>query len=262
MTTQTVPLEDTPAAMQQPPWQLVRAIRYLRQAFQRGWQRQPNAWRPWLVTLVLGWPLTATLMIALSGLIQRLDGGPLLAWEAPTMAWLLQHSPLSIIGALWLEVPCHTVSVLFVVALAVVIALYFEEPYAAMTISFGVGLMVCIVIIGWQIAQRPRPDLVLNGALAPGFHSFPSGHIAHGTVLYGLLAYYWIRATQRWGERLLTSGLTALLLGAVGIGRLLVGAHWPTDVLGAFLIGGAWLGVLILAEERRWRKRPKLPVGQ
>lgn len=262
MTTQAVSIKDKPAARQQPPWQLVRAISALRHSFHRGWQRQPDAWRPWLATLALGWPLITTLMIALAWLIRQLDGAPLLAWEAPTMAWLLQHSPLSIIGALWLEVPCHTVSVLFIVALAAVIAIYVEEPYAAMTISFGVGLMVCIVIIGWQIAQRSRPDLVLDGALAPGFHSFPSGHIAHGTVLYGLLAYYWIRATQRWGERLLASGLTALLLGAVGIGRLLVGAHWPTDVIGALIIGAAWLGVLILAEERRLRKRPKLTVGQ
>lgn len=262
MTTQAIPTQQKQPTVQKSQWQLLRAIIYLRTTFQRGWQRQPQAWRPWLATLALGWPLVAILMIALARLMQQLDGSQLLAWEEPWMVRLLQRSPLSIVAALWLELPCHTISVLFMVALAAVIAIYREEPYAAMTVSFGVGLMVCIVLIGWQVAQRPRPDLVLDGALAPGFHSFPSGHIAHGTVLYGLLAYYWIRATQRWGERLLAIGLTTLVLGAVGIGRLLVGAHWPTDVIGALVIGGAWLGVLILAEERRLRKRPKLPVGQ
>jgi len=237
-------------------------MRYLYQAFQRGWQRQPDAWRPWLATLALGWPLATAVMIGLAWLMRRLDGSPLLAWEAPTMNWLIARSPLSMIGALWLEVPCHTVSVLFLVALAAVIAIYFEEPYAAMTISFGVGLMVCIVVIGWQFAQRQRPDLVLDGALAPGFHSFPSGHIAHGTVLYGLLAYYWMRATQQRLEQWLAILLAGLILGTVGIGRLLVGAHWPTDVIGALVIGGLWLSVLILAEERRLRRHPKLPVKQ
>lgn len=255
MTTQAIPTQEKHSAVQKSQWQLLRAITHLYTTFQRGWQRHPQAWRPWLTTLALGWPLVAGLMIALAWLMQQLNGSQLLVWEEPWLVRLLQRSPLSIVAALWLELPSHTVSVLFIVALAAVIAIYREEPYAAMTISFGVGLMVCIVVIGWQVAQRPRPDLVLDGALAPGFHSFPSGHIAHGTVLYGLLAYYWMRATTRWSERLFVLVLTVFIISAVGIGRLLVGAHWPTDVVGALLVSSAWLGVLILAEERRFQQQ-------
>lgn len=234
-------------------WQFLRAGQNLVQAFYRGWQRQPRAWRPWLTTLGVGWLLTAGLMIGLALLLRALEGTQFLAWEQPWMMQIIQGSPLSIIAALWLEWPCNTITVLFMVALAVIIASYFEQPYAAMTISLGVGLMVCIVLLGWEVAKRTRPDLVLDGALAPGFHAFPSGHIAHGTVLYGLLAYYWIRATHQWLERLLAIVLTVGIIGTVGIGRILVGAHWPTDVLAALVVGGAWLSVLIVAEQQRGR---------
>ncbi len=254
MTTKANPIADrnftTTRAAQ---WQFLRARHELAQAFYRGWQRQPQAWRPWLTTLGVGWLLAAGLMIGLARLLRTLEGTPFLAWEQPWMVQVIQGSPLSIVAALWLEWPCNTFTVLFMVALAVIIASYFEQPYAAMTISLGVGLMVCIVLLGWGVAKRARPDLVLDGVLAPGFHAFPSGHIAHGTVLYGLLAYYWIRATQQWLERLLAIVLTIAIIGMVGIGRILIGAHWPTDVLAALVVGGAWLSVLIVAEQRRLR---------
>ena len=232
-------------------WQLRRWSHNVKSSFQKAWATQPQqAWRPWLITLVIGWIICAGLMVGMAIGIRALEGTSVLAWERPWMQSFIEASPLSITKVLYLGLPAHTLSVTFVMALATVIAILQRRPFDAMSISFGVVLMTCIVFLGWQVAARDRPDLVLNGALAPGFHSFPSGHVAHSTILYGLLTYFWVRQTQHWGERMLAIILCVLLLLSISAGRLLEGAHWPTDILASYVIGGAWLAVVITALRR------------
>jgi undecaprenyl-diphosphatase len=112
------------------------------------------------------------------------------------------------------------------------------------------------------IIARPRPgaDLVEVYREMSGF-SFPSGHVLHYVVFYGVLAYLSWRALRAVGERrgtglLLLVGLAGCLtlIALVGASRVFLGAHWPSDVLGGYLIGGAWLAGLV-ALYRRWVSR-------
>jgi membrane-associated phospholipid phosphatase len=66
--------------------------------------------------------------------------------------------------------------------------------------------------------------------------SFPSGHLLSGTVMYGLLAALLLGSGARGGVRAL--GVTLLLLVIVGIGlsRLYLGVHWPSDLLGSLAL--------------------------
>lgn len=232
-------------------WELRRWSHHVKSTFRHAWAEQPErAWQPWLTTMIIGWILCAGLMVGMAYGMRALQDSSVLAWEKPWLQGFVDASPLSITKVLYLGLPGHTLSVLFMVALTAVIAILLHRPLDAMSIAFGVGLMTCIVLLGWQLAARARPDLVLEGALAPGLHSFPSGHVAHATFLYGLLAYFWARQTPRWGERLLAVVLCVVLLLAVGAGRLLEGAHWPTDVLASYLVGGVWLAAVITALRR------------
>jgi undecaprenyl-diphosphatase len=73
--------------------------------------------------------------------------------------------------------------------------------------------------------------------------SYPSGHAMTATICYGLLVYLLWRAypRARWWVLL----IYALWLGIVGFGRVYMGVHWPTDVLGGYAIGGCWLALCI-----------------
>jgi undecaprenyl-diphosphatase len=87
---------------------------------------------------------------------------------------------------------------------------------------------------------RPATDYA---ATLKGF-SFPSGHASHALAIYGLLAYAaWVFLPQPWGK--IVSGLLALLVLLIGVSRVYLGAHFPTDVLGAWIISGIVLLAII-----------------
>jgi membrane-associated phospholipid phosphatase len=97
-----------------------------------------------------------------------------------------------------------------------------------------------IVWTGKQIFRRARPDQ--NLSLMPTFDpSFPSGHTFITMAFYGILAWFAIAALRRFWQKLAVGLAWALLALAVGFSRIYLGAHWPTDVLGSYLLGGAWL---------------------
>lgn len=97
------------------------------------------------------------------------------------------------------------------------------------------ALMVeSIVTAGMKgLIDRPRPD--------GGDFSFVSGHTAYFTVFGGFMFFRLKQIIQDWRWRIIWRGLPVVLLALTGISRIYLGVHWPTDVLGGFL-----LGVLVL----------------
>jgi undecaprenyl-diphosphatase len=83
--------------------------------------------------------------------------------------------------------------------------------------------------------------------------SYPAGHAMTATICYGLIGYCLVRARPRWKGWVLS--LLGFGLAAVGISRVYLGVHWPTDVLGGYLAGGAWLAtcLALLVPEKEWR---------
>jgi undecaprenyl-diphosphatase len=107
----------------------------------------------------------------------------------------------------------------------------------------GTLLVGALVNIGLKdVIGRPRPPVPSTGvALA----SFPSGHALQATLLLGLLPLAaYLLVGQRWAFRGAVI-VSTLGIAAVGLSRVYLGAHWPTDVVGGVLVGAG----LILAAE-------------
>src|SRR5438093_615711 len=94
--------------------------------------------------------------------------------------------------------------------------------------------------IAKQAVARPRPSHSL--VVKPHFHSygFPSGHALAAVAFYGMFLVLWHRRGGRrgwqWG---ITGGLLLLIL-LIGVSRIYLGAHWPSDVLGGYALGVAY----------------------
>lgn len=107
------------------------------------------------------------------------------------------------------------------------------------------------------IFHRARPTLhrIVN---ANGF-SFPSGHSMAAFSLYGILAYLlWRHISTPVGRGLLII-ISITMITAIGVSRIYLGVHYPSDVLGGFLASGSWLTVSIWFYQSYLEKRkPKV----
>jgi undecaprenyl-diphosphatase len=95
---------------------------------------------------------------------------------------------------------------------------------------------------------RPRPDLVSHEAYVHTA-SFPSGHSMMAAVTYLTLAVMLARATPRRRLKAYYLVLAVVLTVAVGVSRVYLGVHWPSDVLAGWMIGAAWALLLYVIAE-------------
>ena len=117
-----------------------------------------------------------------------------------------------------------------------------------------------ILVLGFKyLIARPRPQIVPPLETAP-FLSFPSGHAAYALVGWGFAAYLLARRPQTplWLRALLAL-FVAAIAALVGMSRIYLAAHYPSDVAGGLLIGLPWLIVVLFRFERGGRARSRLP---
>lgn len=93
------------------------------------------------------------------------------------------------------------------------------------------------------LVARPRPELWPR-LVETGGYAFPSGHALAAATFYPLLAWILTRTRPRLRLPALGAGVAVALL--VGFGRLYLGVHWPSDVLGGWLLGGLQCGAAIV----------------
>ncbi len=100
-----------------------------------------------------------------------------------------------------------------------------------------------------SLFQRPRPDLVPHAAYV-STTSFPSGHSMLSAVTYLTLGALLARSHPRKRLKTYFLLLAALLTFMVGVSRIYLGVHWPTDVLAGWTAGATWAIVCWLVARR------------
>jgi membrane-associated phospholipid phosphatase len=102
--------------------------------------------------------------------------------------------------------------------------------------------------------HRARP--ALPWAVTPPDYSFPSGHAMNSMALgLAITLVVWRLAGPRWGALSLVTAL--LVAGWIGLSRIYLGVHYPTDVLGGFAMAALWVGIVagVFRVSTDWRRR-------
>ncbi len=149
-------------------------------------------------------------------------------WLRPLMRWL------SLLGSGWVLVP------LAIVSLAV---LWPRNRRLAVVYPLIMAAGLPVELIVKVVVSRPRPHLTRYG--------FPSGHAFTATVWLGALVYLLWRSGAR--PRWRVAGTVGAIAGivAVSCARVYLGVHWPSDVLGGFTGGLAYLALALCWVEGR-----------
>jgi len=109
--------------------------------------------------------------------------------------------------------------------------------------TVGLGLAALLLEEALKILTvRPRPQLWPWLASAQGW-AFPSGHALGAAVFYGWCAL--LLAEELPERKRLWAALAAGMVLTVGLSRLYLGMHWPTDVLGGWALGGGLLATAV-----------------
>ena len=105
------------------------------------------------------------------------------------------------------------------------------------------------------LVARPRPT---SGALVHALgYAFPSGHSTTGAATWLSLAVLGSYFTRSAARRVLMMVLAVLVVAGIGLSRVYLGVHAPTDVLGGWALGAAWVaGVAVLGRLRPAPPRP------
>ncbi|HEY2203944.1 MAG TPA: phosphatase PAP2 family protein [Pseudonocardia sp.] len=199
----------------------------------------------------LGASVCAVLLVAQASVVLSLAGrlGAPGAWVAgldpPALDWSVAHREEVATGlAVVLALIGGTVAMTVLTVVTAGVLLYLGDRRRAVVVvaaAAGAGLLVR----GFkELYGRHRPPPSLQVIHYHG-HSLPSGHALGSTVVLGLAAaaaYPLLRSAVARAGVVLSALALALL---IGVSRVYLAAHWVTDVLTGWLLGGAWLALAV-----------------
>jgi len=168
-------------------------------------------------------------------------GGYLAHWDVAILRWAAaQRTPartsvmrdFSAVGEWFWEVPAAF-------GMAGILWIRRRQGDAWRFLVLGISTEV-VYAVAKAAFHRPRPTVVTHLGKA-GWYSFPSGHAMLALTIWGFGVWFLGDIVPRRGIRLVLRILAVALTMAIAASRIYLGVHYPSDVLAAFCLSGAWL---------------------
>jgi undecaprenyl-diphosphatase len=212
-----------------------------------------STWRAWLAGRMPELSMVASLLVVAGGMwlflgiadevregeLEAIDRQILLLFRDPA-------DPAATLGPAWLDEAMRdltalgSVVVLATITLAAAVYLVLAgKRHAALFLLVAIGGGIALGFALKTFFERPRPDLVAHAARV-FTASFPSGHSMMAAVTYLTLGTLLARVEPRRRLKLYLIGLAVLVSLAVGISRVYLGVHWPSDVIAGWALGASW----------------------
>lgn len=171
-------------------------------------------------------------------------GGPMAALDRPLSDWFRGHAGPVLDGLMRFVSMLHSPRAIFAAGVAVAAVLLWRHDrrgLATFVAALAGGAVLNALLK--RAFERPRPDFA-ESALGVTDFSFPSGHVANASLLYGALVLLVLRNRRDPAARTGVVAAAAAMVSLVAVSRLVLGAHYPTDVIAAIAEAVAWLALV------------------
>jgi undecaprenyl-diphosphatase len=150
------------------------------------------------------------------------------------------------IGPPWVREMARDITSLGSIAVLGIVS-FVVAAYLLLAKSRAAAFLVLVAVLGGLAINsllkiqfaRPRPDLFVPAAKV-FTASFPSGHAAYSAITYMTLAALLARTTESRRLRVYFVAVAVALTFMIGVSRVYLGVHYPTDVLAGWCVGSAW----------------------
>lgn len=136
-----------------------------------------------------------------------------------------------------------------IISLIVIAYLWFKRrDYTGMTV-FVIAIALGNLLNKWlkEFVGRPRPEV--EHLVSVKSLSFPSGHAMMGIILYILIAYFIMMVLHSNRMKWLVGGIAAVMIALMGISRIVLKVHYPSDVVAGWALGFVWVYLCIVFYE-------------
>jgi len=120
----------------------------------------------------------------------------------------------------------------------------------ALVTMVGAGILDASMKLAFH-RTRPDPFFIPK----PSTYSFPSGHALISLCFYGLVAGTLAHDMPAKWQRVLTWSAASLLVVMIGLSRVYLGVHWPSDVIAGYAAALIWMGAIRVLAVRLEGKR-------
>lgn len=134
---------------------------------------------------------------------------------------------------------------------ALALFLYLRWRHAAGWLAVSMAGALALELALKYAFHRPRPQPFFGAA--PASYSFPSGHALCSFCFYAVLAGLIATRTRSLALRVAVWIVAAALVIAIGLSRIYLGMHYPSDVVAGYLAAAVWVTTLLMLD--RWRLR-------
>ena len=221
--------------------------------------RRVAAWRLWRAQVRY-----TVVLLAFAVLATYAHANAYFAWDRAIAVWL-QSWRTPVLNVLMLAVSYIGYGLIPYALAAATFFLFLcfglrSEAFGLLLSTAGSGILNRAFKL---LIARPRPAAPdVNVFRLHESQSFPSGHVTFYVCYFGFLFFVaYALLPKRTLARRLALTFNASMIALVGLSRVYLGAHWPSDTIGAYFLGGLWLG-FSLYMYRRWKEGSTFHPGE
>ena len=211
--------------------------------------------------LLVSFIAIALFVLLFAAVASEMLEGDTLAWDSALLLWLREPTDLANpVGPAWLEKWLQDITALGGISVLTIVTVL-VVGYLLISGRTALSVFVLASAIGGSMAgsllklafARDRPDVVPHLVQVQTL-SFPSGHALNSAVIYLTLGALLARTEQRPAIKIYIVGSALLLSIVIGISRVYLGVHYPSDVVAGWCAGAAWAaGCATLARKLQHR---------